>query len=320
MKNNVSTYSTTMQNSFNQRVQQDLLLNKTLYIMVLPVIVYYILFKYLPMYGAIMAFKDFSPRLGVWGSPWIGFRNFIDFFTGPFAYRVIKNTLVISLTTLAFGFPAPIILALLLNEIKSIGYKRIVQTASYLPYFISLVVVCGMIKDFTSDSGVINSVLVSVFGRFGYEAKTFLNESSLFVPVYVVSDIWQSVGWGSIIYLAALAGVDEELYEAAKIDGAGRWKQTVHITIPCIMPTIIIMLILRMGNIMNVGFEKIILLQNELIYDTSDVIASFVYRRGLIEHDYSFSTAVDLFNAVTNCILLMTANFVGRKLSDTSLW
>ena len=242
------------------RMRKDFILNKYAYLMILPVIAFYLVFAYLPMYGAVIAFKDFSPSKGILGSEWVGFKHFYDFFTSEYFGRTVGNTLHISIATLVFSFPAPIILALLINELRINWFKRCVQTISYFPHFISLVVVCGMIKDFTLDTGLINDIIAF----FGGERVTLLNQPSLFVPIYVISDIWQSVGWGSIIYLAALTGIDQQLYEAGRIDGAGKWKLMLHITLPGIVPTIITMLILRIGNIMSVGYEKIILLYNPM--------------------------------------------------------
>lgn len=296
--------------------KKDFKLNYKLYLMVLPVIAYYILFCYKPMYGALIAFKDFTPIKGVMGSPWVGFKHFENFFSDPYFYRILKNTLVISVNSLVFGFPCPIILALLMNEISSSKFRRTMQTITYLPHFISLVVICGLIKEMTSQGGIINTI----FGAFTGDYTNMLTKSNYFVPIYVISDIWQGVGWGSIIYLAALMGVDQELYEAARIDGAGKLRQTFSITIPSIMPTIITMLILRMGNVLSVGFEKIILLYNPVIYETSDVISSYVYRVGLQEQNWSYSTAVGLFNSLINFILLICTNTISRKVSDTSLW
>lgn len=298
------------------RLRRDMKQNWTLYLLVLPVIVFYTLFCYKPMYGAIIAFKDYSPRLGIFGSPWVGMKHFVDFVSNPYFWRILKNTLWISVCTLIFSFPAPIILALLINELKSKRYARVVQTMSYLPHFISLVVICSLIKEFTRQDGVINDFL----SLFGIPRQTMLNNPKLFVPVYVVSDIWQRIGWGSIIYLAALTGIDQELYEAARIDGANRWQQMWRITLPCIMPTVVIMLILRIGGLMNVGYEKIILLYNPAIYETSDVISSYVYRKGILERSYSFSSAVGLFNSLINCILLFASNWFSRKVNHTSLW
>jgi putative aldouronate transport system permease protein len=294
----------------------DLIRNKLLYVMMLPALTYYIIFHYGPMYGAIIAFKEYTPSNGIMNSEWVGLANFQDFFSGFYFWRIFKNTLLISLYSLIFGFPAPILLALFINELRSQGFKRIVQSVTYMPYFISLIVVCGIIKDFTNSGGLINT-LVSYFGGDG---KTMLQNPNYFRPIYILSEIWQHFGWESIIYLAALSGIDQEQYEAARIDGAGRWRQMLNITIPGILPTITILLILRMGNLLNVGFEKIILLYNPSIYETADVIASYVYRKGLIEFNWSFSAAVGLFNSLINLVLLVTANYISRKTSENSLW
>jgi putative aldouronate transport system permease protein len=294
----------------------DIRKNKLLYVMLLPVLLYYFVFHYAPMYGAIIAFKDFSPRLGILGSDWVGFEHFKTFFTGVYFWRTITNTILISFYQLIFGFPAPIILALLLNEVKNSFFKRTVQTVTYMPHFISLVVICGIIKDFTSSEGVINDLLA----WFGAERSTFLLEPDYFRMIYVSSGIWQNIGWGTIIYLAALTGIDPEQYEAARMDGAGRWKQMLNVTVPGIMPTIVILLILEMGRMMNVGFEKIILLYNPSTYETADVVSSYVYRVGLQDFNYSFSAAVGLFNSAVNFSLLISSNWISRKLNDTSLW
>lgn len=284
--------------------------------MIIPVLAFYIVFNYVPMYGVIIAFKNFTPGLGISDSPWVGFQNFLEFFNGMYFKRVISNTLIISVTSIVFGFPAPIILALLLNELKNRFFKGAVQTITYIPHFISLVVVCGMILQFTSNTGIITYLLHFI----GVPLKTMLNLPGNFVPIYVISGVWQEVGWGSIIYLSAITGIDQQLYEAAQIDGAGRLKQVINITIPSIMPVIMIMLILRMGNIMSVGFEKIILLYNPAIYSTSDVISSYTYRKGLQEFSWSFSTAVGLFNSAINFIFLITANRLSKKYNGSSLW
>ncbi|MCK9478698.1 MAG: ABC transporter permease subunit [Firmicutes bacterium] len=289
---------------------------KSLYIMIIPVLLYYIIFCYIPMGGAIISFKHFSPAQGLWNSPWVGFQWFEEFFRSPYFARTFTNTLRISLATILFGFPAPILFALLINELHGTKFKRIVQTLSYMPHFVSLVVTCGMVIEFTRYNGVITQVL----GIFGFPQKTMLQEPNLFMPVYVISGIWQEVGWGSIIYLSALVGIDQQLYEAARIDGAGRIRQTINITLPCLLPTIIIMLILRIGGLMNVGFEKIILLYNDAVMSKADVISSYVYRKGLLEANWSYSTAVGLFNGLINCILLISANTITRKFADTKLW
>ncbi|WP_430077210.1 ABC transporter permease [Paenibacillus ferrarius] len=300
----------------SNRFVHDFIMNKYLYLMMVPVILYYIVFHYAPMYGALIAFKDYSPMKGIMGSDWVGLKHFKDFFGSFYFWRILKNTLVISLYSLVFEFPAPIILALLINEVRSKAFKRVAQTITYMPYFISLVVICGIITDFTNADGVINKLMM----LFGYDGQAMLQKQELFRPIYILSEIWQRIGWESIIYIAALMGIDQEQYEAAHMDGASRWKQIVNITLPGIMPTITIMLILRMGNLLNVGFEKIILLYNPVTYETADVISSFVYRKGLLEFGWSYSSAVGLFNSVINLILLVTANYISRKVNESSLW
>lgn len=301
---------------FGPRFARDFMLNKYLYLMMVPVIAYYVVFHYAPMYGALIAFKDYSPAKGIIGSDWVGFANFQDFFTSYYFWRILKNTLIISFYTLLFGFPAPILLALILNEVRGRFFKSFAQTVSYMPYFISLVVICGMIVSFTNSGGVLNNLLT----HFGYDGQAMLQKPGLFRSIYVLSEIWQKIGWESIIYIAALTGIDQEQYEAARIDGASRLKQMWHITLPGIMPTITIMFILRMGNLLNVGFEKIILLYNSVTYETADVISSFVYRKGLLEFGWSYSSAVGLFNSVVNLVLLLAANRIARKLNENSLW
>ena len=303
--------------SLVSRIRMDIRRNPSLYLLLLPVLLFYLIFCYRPMYGALIAFMDFAPGIPMWENKWVGLDNFVNFFTNRNFFRVIKNTFAISLATLAFGFPAPIILALLLNELRSRIYSRVVQTISYMPHFISLVVICGMIRDFTNSNGVITHLLAAA-GLM--DPIAMLSRSEYFLPIYIISDIWQGVGYGSIIYLAALTGISQDLYEAATIDGAGKWKQMIYITIPGIMPTIMTMLILRMGRIMNVGFEKIILLYNPQIYNVSDVISSYVYRVGLQQFDFSFSSAVGLFNSAVNFLILIAANYLGRRSSGTSLW
>ena len=291
--------------------------NRELYILVLPVVIYFILFHYKPMFGLAIAFEsNFNPRRGVMASGFVGFQHFVTFFTGPFFVSRMWNTLRISLSRLVFGFPSPIIFALLLNELRGKIFTRTVQTVTYMPHFISMVVLCSMVREFTNSGGFINQIAM----MFGYDGLSMLNKGNLFLPIYVVSGIWQSIGWDSIVYLAALTGIDMQLYEAAKIDGAGRWKQTLHVTLPGILPTIITMFIMRCGQIMSVGYEKIILLYNESTYEAADVISTYVYRIGLVQRQYSYSTAVGLFNSVINFILVILANTISRRLTQTSLW
>jgi len=297
-------------------IKKDYKRYKFVYFMIIPVVAFYILFHYVPLGGAIIAFKNFSPKLGIWGSEWAGLKHFTDFFSSFYFERTLVNTLVISFMDLLFGFPAPIILALMLNEVRSRHFKKAVQTISYLPHFISVVVICGLLRDFFSINGLVNSIIQA----FGGTPSQFLNEPGAFKPIFVGSNVWQSFGWGSIIYLASLTSIDPQLYEAATIDGAGRWKQTLNITVPGILPTMITLLILRIGSVMSVGFEKIILLYNPLTYEAAEVISTYVYKKGLIDMNYSFSTAVGLFNSIINCALLIIANFVSRKVNGTSIW
>lgn len=303
--------------SFFQRVKRDMSKYKSLYLLIIPVVIWYILFCYKPMYGVIIAFKDYRPGRGIMGSNWVGLKHFKDFVSSFYFGRTVKNTLVISLSSIIFGFPAPIIFALLLNEIKNLRFKKVVQTISYMPHFISIIVLTSMIRVFVGPNGFITGIIHELFN---IPMKSLLLVPEYFVPIYVLSGIWQGLGWGAIIYIAALANVDQALYEAARIDGANRWKQTIYVTIPSIMPTIIIMLLLRLGGIMSVGHEKIILLYNQGIYETADVISTYVYRKGLQGAQYSYSAAVGLFNTIINFILILTFNKVSKKLSDISLW
>ena len=288
-----------------------------LQLLVLPGLIYFIIFQYIPMYGIIIAFQDYKVRDGILGSKWIWFDNFIKFFNHPHFPRLIRNTLVINIYQIIFVFPIPIIFALLLNEVKNKYYKRTVQTISYLPHFISLPAIVGMMIMFLSPSGGIVNKIIEAFGG---ESIYFFAEPSWFRPLYIISDIWTSTGWSAIIYIASLSGVNSELYESATIDGANRWQQMWYVSIPAISPTIIIMLLLSIGKLMSLGSEKVLLMQTSLNYETSDVISTFVYRRGLEYAEYGFSTAVSVFNPVINIILLSVANNVARKVSDTSLW
>ncbi len=297
-------------------LRTELYQNWELYLMLLPVVAYYIIFSYVQMYGAIIAFQNYSPGKGISGSTWVGMKHFIDFLTSPDFGRILKNTFHISISMLIFGFTTPIILALLMNELRQAGFKRFTQTISYMPHFISVVVICGMIKDFVSADGTISNALAPLIGN----NVDMLTREKMFVPIYVISGIWQNIGWNSIIYVAALSGIDIQLYEAAKIDGAGKWNQMRYVTLPGIAPTIIIMLILQIGSMLSVGYEKTILLYNPLIYSTSDVISTYVYRLGFESQEWSYTAAVGLFNSVINFILLISANTISRKVNDTSLW
>lgn len=286
------------------------------YIMLLPAVVYVILFHYAPMYGLQIAFKNYKVSLGVAGSPWVGFRNFTDFFGSYYFVTLLKNTLVLSLYALVVGFPVPIIVALVLNEMKG-KFKKVVQTVLYAPHFISLVVLVSILNSMLSPSqGVVNTILEML----GMERNYFMANPAYFPHLYVWSGVWQGMGWGAIIYLAALSSVDPALHEAADIDGATRMQKIIHINLPTIMPTIIIMLILRMGQIISVGYEKVYLMQNSMNIETAEVISTYVYKRGILNSNYSFSAAVGLFNNVVNVIMVLLANWISRKVSDTSLF
>jgi len=293
--------------------------HKALYLLMLPGILYYLLFKYAPMYGVVIAFQDYSIGRGMLGSPFVGLKHFEEFFfRTPDAWKLIRNTIMLNVYDLLFHFPAPIVLALLFHELKNRTFKRIVQTISYMPHFLSTVVIAGIIVTFLSPStGVINHLLVRLFG---IEPILFLGLPEWFRTIYVGSEIWQKVGWGTILYLAAIAGVDPTLYEAAKIDGANRFQQMRHVTFVGMVPVMIILLVLNLGHFMEVGFQKILLLYNSMNYETSDVINTFVYRRGILDADFSFATAVGLFQSAIGFVLVVTANRIVRKFSDTSLW
>ena len=298
------------------RIKKDFKINRMLYLMAVPALVYAIVFKYVPMYGTTLAFKKYNIALGILRSPWIGFDNFEKFFSSYYFWRLLRNTVLLSFYRLLYGFPAPILLALLINEIKFIRYRRIVQSISYIPHFFSMVVVCGIIVDFTRVGGVLSRLVYLLGGR----EVNLLTRPDLFRAIYVASDIWKDVGYNSIIFLAAIIGISPHLYEAAEIDGAGRFRQIWNITIPGILPTIVIMLILNIGKMMNIGFEKVILLYNAMTYETADIISSFVYRKGLLDADYSYSTAIGLFNSLINFALLVTANSISKRVNETSLW
>lgn len=285
-------------------------------LLILPVL-YYIIFKYGPMVGNVIAFRKYVQG-GPWlGTEWVGLKYFKMFIEDAQFWSAFGNTIIISLTTLIFTFPIPIIFALLLNEIKNMKFKKSVQTISYLPHFLSIVVVANMIYDFLSPStGFVNQIVKSFTGN----TIQFMQISSYFVPVYVISAIWQETGWGAILYLAALTNINTELYEAAEIDGAGKWKQALHVTIPGILPTMAILFILNLGNLLNVGFEKVLLLYNPVIYDTADVISTYLYRIAFNSNSFSYATAIGLFESVIGLVLVIGANRLTKKFADTSLW
>ncbi len=269
------------------------------------------------MYGVQIAFRRYSIRKGILGSQWVGMAHFNRFFQSYYFERLLVNTLTISLYNLALGFPLPILLALLLNEVTSKRYKKLVQTITYAPHFLSAVVLVSIINAmFSTSTGIINNLIV----LFGGEKVAFTTDPRIFKSLYVLSGVWQNMGWNSIIYMAALSGIDPTLYEAGRVDGASRWQMLWRITLPCLAPTICIMLILQCGRLMSLGYEKIYLMQNDLNIAASEVISTYVYKSGLINAEYSFSTAVGLFNSVINCILLFTVNFITGKLSDTRIF
>ncbi len=290
--------------------------NWDLYLLIAPVVAYFIIFHYFPLYGIQIAFKDFIATQGIWNSPWVGVKHFGRFFDSYYFWRLIKNTFGIGIYILLVAFPIPIIIALMLNEVRIDKFKRTVQTIIYAPHFLSTVVIVGMLMLFLKPDGLMNQVITLMGGT----PVDFISEPSWFKTLYVFSDVWQTMGWSSIIYLAALTGVDYELHESAMIDGASRLKRIWHINIPSIMPTIVILFILSAGSVMAVGFEKIYLMQNTLNMSTSDVISTFVYRSGILEAQYSFSAAVGLFNSIINFIMLVMVNHFAKKVNETSLW
>lgn len=291
--------------------------NWDLYLLILPILVFFFVFSYMPMYGIIIAFKDYVAAKGIWGSPWVGFAHFQRFFESIYFERTIKNTLGISLYSLVVGFPMPILLALMINEVRHLPFKRTVQTVTYAPYFISQVVMCGMIIIFIRpDAGFINMLLKAM----GHEQIAFIIEPSWFKTIYVWSGVWQNTGWGTIIYIAALAGLDQQMYEAAQIDGANKIQKIWHITLPCLMPTAILLLIMNCGSLMSVGFEKVFLLQTPLNMEASDVISTYTYRAGMIDANYSYSAAIGLFNSVINFVILFIVNQISKRASSISLF
>lgn len=299
-----------------QDLRKDLHRNGNAYWMLLPAIVLIFIFSYLPMYGITIAFKAYKPIRGIVGSDWVGFQYFTQFFSSPSFLKLLRNTLHISLYTLLIGFPAPILLALMINEIHCSGYRRVVQTITYMPYFISTVVICGILKNFLSYDGVFNAVRL----LFGVEPISFLSNSKMFPSIIVWSGVWQNIGWNSVIYIAALSAIDPQLYEAARIDGCNRLGQTYHITLPGILPTIVILLILNVGTLMTVSSDKILLLYTPLTYETGDVFGTYVYRKGIRGGDYSYSTVVGLFQNIVNFLLLIGCNALSKKVTEESLW
>ena len=313
MSQNVVTYK---KPPLLKALKRDMQMHFWKYVLIIPILIYLALFCYKPMYGLVIAFKNYKPARGIWGSKWVGFTWFETFFKDPYFFRLLRNTFRLSAYSIIFGFPAPIILALLLNEVTNTKFKRTVQTITYMPYFISLVVACSIIKIYCQADG-----LFSQIGQFfGAEAQNLLIDPNKFTPIYVISGIWQNIGWNSIIYLAALSGIDQEQYEAARIDGANRFQQVLHITIPGILPTIMILFIMRMGSILNVGYEKILLLYTDATFETADVFSTYTYRMGLQNQKYSLSTAVGLFNTMVNIVFLLFTNWLSNKTTESGLF
>ena len=294
--------------------------DRCIYLLMLPGLIWYLVFRYFPMLGIVIAFEDYKPFWGIEGiftSNWVGFKHFIKFFQSPYFFRLMKNTLLLSIYTLVWSFPIAIILALFINELKCKIFQKTVQTVSYLPHFLSTVIVCGMIRTLVSvDGGLVNAIVKF----FGGEAMPFLGMPEYFRTIYIVSEVWQSVGWDNIVFIAAMAAIDQELYEAAMVDGAGVLKRMWHITIPGIMPVITIMLILKVGNILNLGYEKVLLLYSPQVYSTADVISTYVYREGVVNQNYSFATAVNLFTSVISLILVLGTNKITKKLGQEGIW
>lgn len=301
---------------FLRRFGRDLKRNKFVYFMWLPVMAYYILFHYIPMGGIVIAFQNYKPFKGIAKSQFVGLKWFVDFLTGPYAWRVIRNTLVISVYSVLFAFPAPILLALMINEVKRAPFKKAIQTVSYMPHFISLIVMCGLISDFSSSMGLFNAI----GSLFGAPVTNYLSSTAHYRTLYVGSGVWKSMGWSSIIYLATLSGVDTQLYEAAYIDGANKFQRILHVTLPALVPIITVQFIMRIGHIMSLGYEKIILLYNSTIYETADVISTYLYRYGLLGARYGMGTAIGLMNSVINIIILVTVNKTFARLTENSLW
>ena len=314
----MSTASSSLpKRSWKTRLVKALKRDKFLLLMFLPIVVYYVVFSYVPMTGAIVAFKQFKPGHGIYGGDWVGLKWFIQFFKSPFAFRTVRNTVLISIYSILFGFPLPILFAICVTEIRSSKVRRVVQTVSYLPHFISTVVLVGMINNFFSmNHGLVNDLIV----RMGGEPVNFLINPAWFRTLYVGSGVWQNFGFNSIIYIAAITGIDPSLYEAGKIDGITKLQEKVYITIPMISQTIVMLFIMQLGGIMSVGFEKVFLMYSPAVYETADVVSTYVYRKGIESNNYGFGSAVGLFNSVINFAFVFIANQVCRKLTDSSLW
>ncbi|MDO4650342.1 MAG: ABC transporter permease subunit [Eubacteriales bacterium] len=288
-----------------------------LYLFILPALLDIIIFRYFPMYGLQIAFRNYRVNKGIWGSDWVGLKHFVKFITSPNFKQLMSNTLILSFSTMLFTFPLPIILAIMLNETRNVALKKTAQMITYMPHFISLVAVVGLVKLFTNpSSGIINQIIVALGG----EAQNYLAISSAFRPIYVITEVWQHTGWSTIIYLSALTSVSTDTVEASYIDGVNRLQKIWYVDLPTILPTIITLLILSAGNVLSIGFEKVFLLQNDLTRDVSEVIATYTYRLGIVGGQFSFTSAVGMFNNVLNCIILVVVNWISNKVSDTSIF
>lgn len=286
-----------------------------LYLMLLPAAVLLILFSYVPMYGIIMAFQDFSIFKGYNGSPFVGLKHFERLLSDPYFYRLFRNTFLVGVLDFVFSFPAPLIFALMLNEVRRVRFKSVVQSISYLPHFIPLVVMVGILFELFGSYGIINSILTSL----GMEPISFFTKTEWFLPLYIGSGIWKSIGWGSIIYMGALTNIDASLYEAAEIDGANRWQKMINITLPSLRPTVVTLFILNAGGIMKVGFEKVFLMSSPATYEISDVISTYVYRQGILNSDFSYASAVGLFNNIIALLFVLAANKLAKKLGEEGI-
>ena len=306
-----------MHTSRGARLWRRIWASRYLYLMFLPVFLYYIIFRYGPMLGLSIAFKNYNAFLGFEKSPWVGFKYFSQFFDSIYLWRLLRNTLLINLYDLVFNFPAAILLALLLNEVQNRRFKKTIQTITYMPYFISSVVLASMVVQFLSpSSGIVNNLIAAMGG----ERQYFMTQPESFRTIYTVMNLWKNIGWNSIIFLAAISGINGDLYEACRVDGGGHLRQTWHITLPGIAGTIVVLLIMRLGHVLDAGYETILLLQNSANQETSDVIGTYVYRRGLKGGEYSYATAVGMFQSVIGFAMVIFANWLSRRYSDTSLW
>ncbi len=296
---------------------QRFLQQKQLFLLLLPGLLFYIIFHYVPMGGLVIAFKDYGLWTGIWDSPWVGFEHFTRFFSSPDFLLLFKNTILLGFFTLLFSFPFPIIFALLINELKSAKFRSISQTISYLPSFLSVVVVCSMVIDMLSPQ---NGILTQILSLFGIPPHYYVTDPQWFRPIYIISEIWKQTGFNAIIYVAALSGIDPQLYEAAKMDGCSRIKSIWYVTLPGILPTVATMFIIRSGDILRVGYEKVLLLYNPATYEVADIFATFVYRQGIMQQNYSYASAVGIFESLAALTIVIVANTVSKKLSQNSLW